>query len=170
MKRNFMLAVLSLLPLLGCAPKSGPSISIVNVRLTDVTAFETTAVFTLRFGNDTPAPMQLNGGSHKIYINGLYVGEGLTSQQLEVPRLGTATQEVTVHMNNIALATRIKPIIESQSFDYRIRSVLFGKVPAGRLRSESTGRLELKDFTPSEEGTNQTNQFSGASNAPSALR
>jgi hypothetical protein len=80
------------------------------------------------------------------------VGEGLSSDPLQIPRLGTATQDVTVHMNNIALATRIKPIIEARSFDYRIRSTLYSS--SGRMRSETEGRLDLKDFTPDE--TNST--------------
>jgi LEA14-like dessication related protein len=138
-----------LLPFLcSCRTGPGPAISLVNVRFAEATAFETTATFTLRLSNETPEPMQLDGGVHKIYLNGLYVGEGLNSDTLDLPRLGTATQEVTVHLNNIGMATRIKPIIESRSFDYRIKSLLYGKSPGGHLRSASEGRLDLKDFTP----------------------
>jgi len=145
-----------LLFLCGCSPKPGPAVSLVSVRLTDMTAFETTATFTLRFSNDQPEAIHLTGGAHKIYLNGLYVGEGLSSDELTLPRLATATQEVTMHLSNIALITRIKPIIDSKSFDYRIRSTLYG--PDGRLRSESAGHLELNDLLPGEVPgtTNQT--------------
>lgn len=141
---------LFLIVLCGCASKSGTTVSIVNLRLTDVTAFETTATFTLRFSNEAPEPVHLTGGVHKIYMNGLYIGKGLSSDALEVPRLGTAMQDVTVHLSNIALATRIKPIIESRSFDYRIESTLYGKSWMDRSHTESQGRLDLKDFTPTE--------------------
>lgn len=159
MNRIWNLGVCLFLLLAGCTPKPGPSVSIVNLKFKDITAFETTFTFTLRYGNDTPSAVQLTGGAHKIYLNGLYVGEGLSGDALDIPRLGTATQDVTVHMNNIALATRVKPVIESKSFDYRVRSTLYSN--AGRMRSESEGRLDLKDFMPDEQGgvTNQmTNQ------------
>jgi LEA14-like dessication related protein len=140
----------------GCASRSAVSVNIVNVRFTEMTALETTALFTLRFSNESPEPVQFTGGVYKIYINNLYVGEGLTSESIELPRLGTATQEVTVHMSNIALATRLKSIIESQSFDYRVESVLHSKSWMDRMRSVSEGRLDMKDFTPTPESTNAT--------------
>ena len=165
MKVLQIFGVCLLLALCGCSPKPGPAVSIVTVRLTDMTAFETTATFKLRFSNDTPEAMRLTGGAHKIYLNGLYVGEGLSGDTLELPRLATATQEVTVHLSNIALVTRIKPIIDSRSFDYRIRSTLYSQ--AGRLRSENTGRLELKDFIPEEkEEPAATNNPVVLTNAP----
>ena len=138
----------------GCTTRSTVSVDIVSVRITDMTAFETTATFVLRFSNESPQPVELTGGAHKIYINNLYVGKGLSSEPLTVPRLGTATQNVTVHLNNVALATRLKPIIESQSFDYRIQSVLYGKSWMSRMSSTSEGRLDMKDFTPTPETTN----------------
>jgi LEA14-like dessication related protein len=87
----------------------GPSVGLVNVRFTQATAFETTAAFTLRLSNETPEPLQLDGGVHKIYLNGLYVGEGLSGDTLDLPRLGTATQDVTVHLSNLRMVTRIRP-------------------------------------------------------------
>jgi LEA14-like dessication related protein len=151
-----LLSLFVCLPLLvaGCASKSTVSVNIVSVRLTDMTTFETTATFTLRFSNESPEPVQFTGGVHKIYMNGLYVGKGLTSEILDLPRLGTATQDVTVYLSNIALATRVKPMIESKSFDYRIQSILYGKSWMSRMRSVSEGRLDMRDFTPTPESTN----------------
>ncbi len=136
-----------LMLLCGCKTPPGPAVSLVNVRLHQSTAFETTATFTLRLSNQTPQPMQLEGGVYKIYLNGLYVGEGLNNETMNLPRLATATQEVTVHLSNLRMVTRIKPILESTSFEYRIKSLLYGAAPAGRLRSEDEGWLNLKDFT-----------------------
>ena len=132
----------------GCQTAPGPAVSLVNLQLTDATAFETTAAFTLRLSNESPEPMQITGGVHKIYVNGLYVGEGLTGESLILPRLGTATLEVTVHLSNLRLVTRLRPILESKSFHYRIKSVLYGSPPAGTMRSESEGRLDLADLQP----------------------
>lgn len=139
----------------GCAGSNpGPSVSLINLRFEDATALETTATFTLRLSNESPQPIQLEGEVHKIYLNGLYLGKGLSDQAVEVPRLGTITHEVKVHLSNLALATRIKSIIESKSFEYRIESVFHGKSTFSRMRSESSGKLELKDLIPEETATN----------------
>jgi LEA14-like dessication related protein len=134
----------------GCATAPRTGVSLVNVRFTQATAFETTAVFTLRFNNETPEPLQINGGVHKIYLNDHYVGEGLSHEPLELPRFGSVTQTVTVHLSNLRLVARLKPIIESQSFDYRLRSVLHSG--AGRIRTGSEGRLDARDFQPTPAG------------------
>lgn len=155
-----LLYLLLLLPLFlaGCASQSPVSVGIVNVRLTDVTAFETTTTFTLRFSNESHEPVELTGGVHKIYLNGFYIGKGLSSETIAVPRLETAKQDVTVHLSNIAMITRIKPIIESESFGYRIESLLYGKSRMDRMRTVSEGRLDMKDFTPTPEITNSVTQ------------
>lgn len=136
-----------LLLAVGCQTVPGPSVSLVNVQFTDATVLESNGRFTLRFNNEQPEALRLRGGVHKIYLNGLYVGEGLSSEPIELPGLNSTTQAVEVHMSNLRLATRIKPIIEARVFDYRIESVLY-PAAGGRLRSRSEGRLDLRDFQP----------------------
>lgn len=145
MKRTLILAAVALI-FCSCHTTPGPSVSLVNVRFIQATVLETSGVFTLRLNNETPDPLLLKGGVHKIYLNGLYVGEGLSNEPLEVAGLTSATQSVTVHLSNLALATRVKPLIESRVFDYRVESVLYST--AGRLRIRSEGRLDLRDFQP----------------------
>lgn len=132
----------------GCAAKPGPSVSLASVQLTQATALETTALFTLRLNNTLPDNVTLDGGVHRIFLNGLYCGEGLSNETISIDRLTSTTQVVTVHLNNLALATRIKALIESKSFEYRIQSTFYGKRPTGRMKTVSEGRLDLKDFQP----------------------
>jgi len=141
--------------LCGCGGgRPGPAVSLINLRFDDATALETTATFTLRLSNELPEPVQIEGEVHRIYLNGLYLGKGLSDATVSVPRLGTVTHEVKVHLSNLALVTRLKSIIETQSFEYRIESVFHGKSLFGRMKSESTGKLELKDLVPEEALTN----------------
>lgn len=140
--------------LCGCGSDPGPSVSLINLRFEEATALETTATVTLRLSNETPKPVKLTGEVHKIYLNDLYIGKGLSDSAVEVPRLGTVTHEVKVHLSNLALATRLKSIIETKSFSYRIASVFHGDSWLSRMSSESTGKLELKDLLPELETTN----------------
>lgn len=132
----------------GCATVDHVNVSLVNVRFTDATVLETTAVFTVRINNETPGPLMLDGAVHRIYLEGLYVGEGLSNEKLEVPRLSSVTQNLEVHLSNLRLATRIKPIIESKIFDYKVRSVIYTQPSGGKFHVSSEGRLDLRDFQP----------------------
>jgi LEA14-like dessication related protein len=136
--------------LAGCSRNDGPSVNLVTMHFKDATVMETTTDFVLRLSNDSPEARKFTGGAHKIFINGLYVGKGLSAEAIEVPRLGTVTQAVTVHLSNLALATRIKAVIEAKSFEYKVQSTFFGDSMFSRVRSETTGKLDLKDFTPTE--------------------
>jgi LEA14-like dessication related protein len=136
--------------LAGCSRNNGPTVNLVTVHFKEASALETTSEFIIRLSNDSPEARKFTGGAHKIYINGLYVGKGLSAEPIEVPRLGTVTQAVTVHLSNLALATRVKAVIEAKSFEYRLQSTFFGDSIFSRMHSETTGRLDLKDFTPTE--------------------
>lgn len=149
MKMILSLAVAVVL-LCGCGRNDGPAVNLVTLHFKEATVMETTTDFVLRLSNDSPAAQKFTGSAHKIFINGLYVGKGLSADAIEVPRLGTVTQAVTVHLSNLALATRIKAVIEAKSFDYKVQSVFFGDSVFSRTRSETSGKLDLKDFTPTE--------------------
>ena len=55
--------------------------------------------FTIRIENATPDAIVVGGGAHRIYLNGVYVGQGLNNERTEVPRFGTVTQNVAVHLS-----------------------------------------------------------------------
>lgn len=146
-----------------CSRNGGPTVSLVTVHFKEATVLETTAVFTLRLENDAPTPVEITGASHKIYLDGLYVGKGLSDETVTVPRLSSLTNDVIVHLSNLALATRVKATIEAKRLDYRIQSTFYGKSWLNRSGSESTGKIDLKDFMPTEPTGSQTNASTPAS-------
>ena len=156
MKLIFSLLVV-MLTLCGCSRSSGPAVSLVTMHFKEATLLETTAVFTLRLDNDAPAPVEITGAAHSIYLNGLYVGKGLSDATMTVPRLSSVTNDVTVHLSNLAMATRVKSAIEAKRVDYRIQSTFYGKSWLDRRSSESTGKLDMQDFMPTQSPASETN-------------
>ena len=141
---------LLLLPLLlaSCATfarRDGVQVSLVNLAPGESTLLETAVHFTIRIQNELPQPVVLNGAVHKIYLNGTYVGEGLSNERLEIPRLSTATQNVTVHLRNVTMLTKLRGIIDAQAVDYKMTSLLYTE-NQGRYRAARESRLDLKDL------------------------
>lgn len=138
----------------GCAtlPRAGGmAVSLVSIRPVETALLETTAELTLRFTNETTRRFQLDGGSHRLYVNGSYVGRAVTNQTLTVPELGTATQILTAHLGNLALLRTAQELEKSAVVDYRIDSELhLGRESGGgSLAATATGRLDLSGFLAS---------------------
>jgi len=147
MKKAFAAFFLPL-AITGCVTNESLEVGLANVSFAHATVFETSCTFSVRIDNPSPAALSLTGSSHRIYLNGLYVGTGLSDAAIDLPRLSSVTLPVSVHLSNLKLATRVKPIIESRSFDYRIQSTLYTQEPSRKIRARSTGRLHLQDFRP----------------------
>lgn len=106
------------------ASDPGVEVSIVNIAFENATVLETTARFTVRVQNENPEPLLLEGAVHKIYLNGAYIGKGMSNETLEVDRLATATQSVTVHLRNLRFAGKLQAIMRSKEASYHIESTL----------------------------------------------
>ncbi|EEF61554.1 LEA type 2 family protein [Pedosphaera parvula] len=132
--------------MLGHAPQL--DVSLVNLQFGESTVFETTLYATVRVQSEEPEPVLVDGAVHKLYLDGLNIGQGTASDRLEIPRLSSATQTVTLHLNNIAMATRLRDIIQSRRLDYRISSKLYTVVDnhSHTVHSKHEGTLDLNQF------------------------
>ena len=130
----------------GCTTVQPPAVSLVNVQLGAATALETNAQFTLRLTNATPESLGLNGGAFKIYLNGAFIGDGVSADAITLPRFASGTMTVSVHLSHWRIATLIRPLLESKILDYRITGRLYASQPAGTISVREEGRLDLNEF------------------------
>lgn len=136
--------------LAGCVSTEGldpPSVTVVDLAIVEATIFETTLDVSVRIFNDNPEPLILDGAVIKLELDGLKVGKGASSERLEVPRLGSVVQRFDVHLNHLAVATRIRGIIESQVVDYGVTGKVYVVRPSGsvkRLPVESQGTIDFR--------------------------
>jgi LEA14-like dessication related protein len=144
-----VLLSLSFLP--SCAPPVGfipPEVSLVDVRLSSVAVFETSAVFTLRVLNEGPRPLRIDGALCGFSLNGVRIGKGTSDVRLEIPRLQSRTLEVPVYIRNAGLARHLKSILQAGQIDYSLDARLYVTTSRGRLRqvtAETAGRFSLED-------------------------
>jgi LEA14-like dessication related protein len=145
-------AALSLIGLLaGCAtPQDNGDfdVTMVNVRSANGSEGEVQLAFTLRLQNASPAPVTVDGAAHKIYLNGIYIGQGLTNERIEVARLATATQQVTVNLSTFRLAWALSKVYRTQKADYRVESTIYA-AEGGRTRrihAHKEGAVDLNEL------------------------
>jgi LEA14-like dessication related protein len=148
---EFLALSLSAIFLSGCAslaPRGVVDVSVIDVRPTQAALLETTAVLTLRFTNESPAPLQLKGSTHRLYLNGSSVGRSVNNDTLTIPALSTATQQVTIHLENLTLVRKATEFSKAPTaIAYRLESQLFtadGPSATGRLRATATGQLDIR--------------------------
>lgn len=140
----------------GCAtliPREGEvAVSLVSIRPLQSTLFESSAELTLRYTNETPHPLTLVGSTHKLYINGTYVGRAVTNEGLTIAQLGTKTQTMTAHIENLALMRKAQELGNVPTVDYRIDSRLHAtsEQGGGTLAATATGHLDLSGLLPAD--------------------
>jgi LEA14-like dessication related protein len=144
--------------LAGCVTTPDPEgfdVSLVNLAGGNATLWETEAVVTVRLQNATPNDIRITGAAHKLYLNRTYVGQGLSSEEVTVPRLGTTTQNITVHLKNFTVVRKLIGVQETRSASYKVQSTIYGNIAGGtpqRFRAVKEGSVNLDQFLPAPQG------------------
>ena len=122
-----------------------PDVTLVDVKLEDLTVFETSGTFTVRLSNENPDPLAVDGAVYKLYLGGRKVGRALSDARVEVPRLGSTVYEVDVYINNVALVARLLTLGQEKGLDYTIKGKLYVERPYGlrRMRFSRDGRIDF---------------------------
>jgi len=134
----------------GCVstePLEPPGVTLVDLDIVDATLFESTLDVAVRISNDNPEPVVIDGAVIKLQLNGIKVGKGASDERLELPRLGSVVRRLELHMNHLALATRIKGIIEAKVLNYGVTGKVYVVRPSGDVRGmrfETSGQLDLR--------------------------
>lgn len=124
-----ILLIIILMQLCCCSLTTGtrPDISLVDVEFSNASIFETSANFTIRLQNENPYQMDFDGAKYNISLNNINVGKGLVDQNFTIPKLGSVTQTVTIHISNLSLLRNVQTLIDAKNFEYRVDATLFGK-------------------------------------------
>jgi len=153
------------LSLAGCVSLGGfvpPEVTLVNVAFEDLALFESSGFLTVRVANENDEPALIDGGVYNLYLNGIKVGKALSDAQLEVPRLSSETAEVEIFLNNIALATRLREIIDTGVVDYRLSGKFYIVRQVGRrtVRFHREGSYDFRNTNRAlaDEGTNDVSR------------
>lgn len=133
----------------GCAHNAKPggvSVSLVDFRPTAASLLESRGTLTLRYTNENISPLGFSGSRHRLHLNGKYVGQAVSNQPFGIPPLNTATQEVEIQFENLALVRQLVDVRDTQSAAYRLDSVLFQTIYEDKfeIKTRAEGAIDLK--------------------------
>jgi hypothetical protein len=128
-------------------PLAAPEVTLVDLELVDATLFESTLDIAVRFSNSNPEPMVLDGAVLRLELEGRSFGKAMTSDTIEVPRLGSIVHRLELALSHIAIASKIRDVLDRRIVDYTISGKVFAVAPSGRtktLRIEKGGSIDLR--------------------------
>lgn len=123
--RLFLALTLTLLALTGCQTNfhlSTITVSIVELR--PAAAAENQVVLKLRFFSANVVAVAVEDTTHKLYLNGTYVGRSVNPKAIGLPALGSVDQEVTLDLENRAVVTQILQAADRRPVAYSLESRL----------------------------------------------
>ena len=99
----------------------GVAVSIVDVKPA-AGAPDNQAELTLRFANENVMAFGLASSTHRLFLNGIYVGKVVNSTPVGLPAMAAATQAATVQFENLALVRQLANSAGAKATSYRLES------------------------------------------------
>jgi len=133
----------------GCATTdtiAPPDVTLVDLEFVDATIFESTLDVAVRIFNENPEPLILDGAVIKLELEGRNFGKGASSDRIEIPELDSVVQRLEMHLSHIAVATKLKTVIESKMVNYSITGKVYVITPSGRVKRlpiDKQGQIDL---------------------------
>ena len=127
-------------------------VTLSNIKITEMTVFETTMVAKLRITNPNAEALTINGGSFKLILDDKKIGTGTASETFTVERLDSAVIDAVFHINNASALLRLQGILQAKEVSYGVRGSLFtqGSFGTKKIKIDKTGRLDLSEMNPTE--------------------
>lgn len=148
MKHLFLACFLCLLSACSAFQVSPPEVTLVDVNFDQLSLLETNLKAKVRYENENDKDLSISGSVHQLSLNGIDIGKAMSDDSVTVPRLGSATQDLTFHMNNLGLLTKIQRLINSEGFNYKIKSKIYTGRGFGSqtLHVTNDGSLGINDI------------------------
>jgi len=134
--------------LVGCTSHGtlgGIAVTVVAVNPAAPPAPETQAVLTLQFANENVASVAMDNSTHRLLLNGTYVGKATTTSPEGLAAMAPLTLKFPVNFENLALVRQLANAAGAKTTSYRLESdmlVVFGDDKI-HVKSNEQGTLDL---------------------------
>jgi hypothetical protein len=121
------LFLLPLLALAGCmnTDRAAIHIGIADVSIADATVGATEAVFTLKVANQEVFTTVVERDSHRIFVDGAFIGVAAGTEVYPLTQLGVTTRVVKVQVSDGAAMETLRAAVRRGGGEYKIESRLW---------------------------------------------
>ena len=123
----------------------GIAVTVVGVKPAAPPAPETQAVLTLQFANENVASVAMDNSTHRLLLNGTYVGKAVTTSPEGLPAMAPTTLKIPVDFENPMLVRQLANAAGAKAVSYKLESnmlVVFGDDKI-HVKSNEQGTLDL---------------------------
>ena len=102
-------------------------------------------MLTLQFANENVASVAMDNSTHRLLLNGIYVGKAMTTSPEGLPAMAPITLTIPVTFENLAMVRQLANVAGAKTTSYRIESdmlVVFGDDKI-HVKSNEQGTLDL---------------------------
>ena len=130
-RTRFTLFMLTML-LSGCATlqnENAPKVKLINIQPEEMGLFEQHYRVELRVINRSPEPLDVNGISFSLELNGRDFADGVGNQEVSIPGLSSAKVQAELSSSLFGIFNQVVDITsgEKNRFHYRISGVLYAQ-------------------------------------------
>ena len=134
----------------GCAttgPFEPPEVTLTDVELVEATLFESRMDISVRLTNTNPEPLVIDGVALKVELDGKSFGKATSGERFEIPRLASVVHPLELTVSHVAIATKLRGVLEAKIVDYAIVGKVYVVAPSGGTRMlpiDKTGTIDLR--------------------------
>ncbi|MGD9039557.1 MAG: LEA type 2 family protein [Desulfobacteraceae bacterium] len=151
-----IVSAISALSLAGCAgvgkTLEPPRVTLANIQVEEVKAFETVFQIELRVFNTNDIPIEINGIDCELEINGRKFASGVSKVEKEIPSYGTDTVPITLYSSVLEMVRGFLNLPDKEKLQYKISGrVRLGGGPLvpSVVPFESAGEFSLERLNDS---------------------
>jgi hypothetical protein len=129
----------------GCATPSPLSDLTISADAIKPTSNPSEAELTIHFVNANEVAAAIARSTHKLYLNGNYVGKAESHTPTPLPRMGSHIETLKIHLENLGAVQRAIASSNNGTVPYRLDSEVFYDVDEDRQSTKLTqsGTLDL---------------------------
>ena len=134
--------------LVGCSSHGslgGIAVTVVDIKPPAAAGSDAQAVLTLQFANENVGGVGMESSTHRLFLNGSYVGKAMMTMPEGLPAMAPTTFKVPVKFENPTLVRQLADAAGAKNVSYRLESDMLVVVFEDRIHVKSTeqGTLDL---------------------------
>ncbi len=112
------------LVLSGCSGSKpgGISETLAGIYATEASLAQKQLTITVSYANENVSALGFSGATHKVFLNGTYIGKAVSKQPFGIPPVQSVTQQIVVPLENTSVVSDLLARGNTSTISYHLES------------------------------------------------